>query len=481
MTANFRLGLLVGILSSACVAGPFVPWAIAAAGADERSWRVAQASPKPESEEEQRKKQQEKRQERKEERRDMRQMPPGSGPAQGEPRQLPPQRQDARPPQQIERQPGPGQAPVQVDPRQLPPQRQDARPPQQYQLPPKQPATGPTEPLPRPTFRQDAQPKLQAPGQPVLGSDRPQFEQRARRLDDIKQLRRERVEEGGRRTIIEEPDRRLIVREQGRAFIRHDETDRFRRRFGEARTERLRDGNTTTTFIRPDGVHVISVFDSHGRLVHRYRRHRDGRIIVLIDNRRYIRPGVGGLFLGGYIELPPPIIRIPREKYIVEYDRASYDDIYEALTAPPVDTLERGYSLDEIRQSRYLRERMRRIDIDINFGFGSWEVDPSQYRKLERLADVINRILERNPDEIIMIEGHTDAVGSDEDNLTLSDRRAEAVALILSDHFGVPPENLVTQGYGEQFLKVETPGPEPLNRRVTARRITPLLARRERY
>jgi outer membrane protein OmpA-like peptidoglycan-associated protein len=216
-------------------------------------------------------------------------------------------------------------------------------------------------------------------------------------------------------------------------------------------------------------------------LVHRYRRHRDGRIVVLIDNRRYIRPGVGGLFLGGYIELPPPIIRIPREKYIVEYDRASYDDIYEALTAPPVDTLERGYSLDEIRQSRYLRERMRRIDIDINFGFGSWEVDPSQYRKLERLAEVINRILERNPDEIIMIEGHTDAVGSDEDNLTLSDRRAEAVALILSDHFGVPPENLVTQGYGEQFLKVETPGPEPLNRRVTARRITPLLARRERY
>jgi outer membrane protein OmpA-like peptidoglycan-associated protein len=51
------------------------------------------------------------------------------------------------------------------------------------------------------------------------------------------------------------------------------------------------------------------------------------------------------------------------------------------------------------------------------------------------------------------------------------------VAIILTDTFGVPPENLVTQGYGEEFLKVPTAGPERLNRRVAVRRITPLLAR----
>ena len=89
----------------------------------------------------------------------------------------------------------------------------------------------------------------------------------------------------------------------------------------------------------------------------------------------------------------------------------------------------------------------------------------------------MNRILSRNPDEMFMIEGHTDAVGSEEDNLTLSDRRAELVALILTEEFGVPAENLTTQGYGEQFLKIPTDGPERLNRRTSARRITPLLAR----
>jgi outer membrane protein OmpA-like peptidoglycan-associated protein len=45
----------------------------------------------------------------------------------------------------------------------------------------------------------------------------------------------------------------------------------------------------------------------------------------------------------------------------------------------------------------------------------------------------------------------------------------------LTEQFKVPPENLVTQGYGEQNLKVPTQGPEEANRRVAVRRITPLL------
>ena len=134
--------------------------------------------------------------------------------------------------------------------------------------------------------------------------------------------------------------------------------------------------------------------------------------------------------------------------------------------------------LEEVRESRWLRERMRRVDLNaINFAFASWEVDESQYPKLERVADAIKRILERNPDEMFLIEGHTDAVGSDIDNLSLSDRRAESVAIILSDTFRVPPENLTTQGYGEQYLKVPTEGPSRENRRVAVRRITPLLSR----
>jgi outer membrane protein OmpA-like peptidoglycan-associated protein len=84
-------------------------------------------------------------------------------------------------------------------------------------------------------------------------------------------------------------------------------------------------------------------------------------------------------------------------------------------------------------------------------------------------------LLERNPAETFLIEGHTDATGSDELNLVLSDRRAATVARILTDFYGIPPENIVTQGYGERYLKVQTQAAERLNRRVTFRRITPLI------
>ena len=77
---------------------------------------------------------------------------------------------------------------------------------------------------------------------------------------------------------------------------------------------------------------------------------------------------------------------------------------------------------------------MRRIDLDaINFEFGAWDVAPDQYPMLERIARAINRTIDRNPGEVFMIEGYTDAVGSDVDNLSLSDRRAQSVAEVLTD------------------------------------------------
>jgi len=74
-----------------------------------------------------------------------------------------------------------------------------------------------------------------------------------------------------------------------------------------------------------------------------------------------------------------------------------------------------------------------------------------------------------------MVEGYTDTVGSDPMNLALSDRRAESVALALTEYFDVPPENLVVQGYGEQYLKVRAEGDIRANRRASVRRITDLL------
>jgi outer membrane protein OmpA-like peptidoglycan-associated protein len=296
------------------------------------------------------------------------------------------------------------------------------------------------------------------------------------RIDELRGLRRERTEGG--RVIIEEPGDRRIIREGNRTVIIHDETDRFRRAYQGADVRTERRGREEVTIVRrPNGVEIVTVHDEQGNLIRRVRR-EGGREVVLIEN--VVRSGPRRTIVEEIVELPPAQVRIPREKYVVEVERASQEDLYEAFTAPPVERIDRAYTLEEVRRSPSLRERVRRVDVDtVTFDFGSWTLAPDQIGALTGVANAIRRAIERNPDEIFLIEGHTDAVGPDLDNLTLSDRRAETVATILSERFQIPAENLTTQGYGEQFLKVNTQEAERENRRVTIRRITPLLRGQE--
>lgn len=309
-------------------------------------------------------------------------------------------------------------------------------------------------------------------------SDR--VEDRLRRQDErlrtLREARRERREAGGR-IIIEEPGNRRIYRESGRDFIRSDEIERLRRRSRDFREDRRANGDRVTTIVRPNGVRIVTVKDEFGRPLRRIKFLPGGRQIVLFHNRRRKRDYA---FRDALITLAPLALAIPRERYIVDADEATEEDVYEALIAPPVQRLDRGYTLDEVLTSVDLRERLRRVDLDtITFDFGSWEVGPAQSARLEIVASVMKDIIEGNPEALFLLEGHTDAVGSEIDNLTLSDRRAESVATVLTEEFDVPAENLVTQGYGEQFLKIETQEPDRENRRVTVRNIEPLLSSAE--
>jgi OOP family OmpA-OmpF porin len=288
-------------------------------------------------------------------------------------------------------------------------------------------------------------------------------------MEGFRGQRRE-TQEGGR-TVFTEPGRVIIRDPSGQSFIRHNEVDRFRYGARDIRTQQV--GNETRTIVvRPDGSQIITVNDRSGQLLRRIRRDQRGREIIIIDNSYRGPRGVGGF----YVDLAPPVLRIPRERYIVEADYASPELLYDTMIAPPVERLERRYSLDEIRYSASVRQRMPSIDINsINFETGSWEIPPDQASKLQAIADGLNRAIAANPRAVFLIEGHTDKVGSDVDNLSLSDRRAESAATLLTQQFNVPAENLTSQGYGEQYPKEDVDGPSAINRRVTIRNITPLL------
>lgn len=319
-----------------------------------------------------------------------------------------------------------------------------------------------------------------------------------RNLDQLKTERKKVQTKRGNAVVIKEPDQRTIVKRNNKTVIVHNETNRLKRQRNVRNVRTEKQGRNNVTIIeRPNNVQIYNITDNSGQLVRRYRRDADGRETILIDNesrRKKSRWGrnlaiglgvgagivAGAAILNAAVDVPPPRVAIPRDKYVVDYEDANDEDVYEAFSAPPVDRIERRYTLDEVRATPHLRERMRRVDLsDITFETGSWDVSEGQYAKLERAARGLLRVIERNPNEVFMIEGYTDAVGSEEDNLSLSDRRAETVAVILSEEFGVPAENLTTQGYGEEYLKVPTEGPERLNRRVAIRRITPLISQSE--
>ncbi len=336
-----------------------------------------------------------------------------------------------------------------------------------------QPKLAPTQ---DPKFgpKQTVQPKTtQPPIQPqTFGKPRVTPANQVGNVNELKGKRKE--ERVGNQVIIVEPGNRRLIRENNRLVIRHDEGERMRR-WGNARFETR--GQERYTVVNRGGYEIVTITDSRGHLLRRYRRFPDGREYGLIDNRRRLAVGaavVGGVVLLG---LAAPRILIPRDRYVVDMGSAPPTYLYEALEAPPLVPMERAYSLDEIRDNVELRDRVRSVDINtINFATGSWEVSPDQIPQLQALADAMLKVIEENPSTVFMIEGHTDAVGSEEDNLSLSDRRAEAVAEILTTNFNIPPENLVTQGYGEQHLRVATDGPSRENRRVQVRNITGLMA-----
>ena len=319
---------------------------------------------------------------------------------------------------------------------------------------------------PAPTSAQTAAPAVALPQKPQSAQQfiLPKNGKPTVTLQDVRKDRHE-TREGGR-AVITEGDR-TIVKDNNRIIIRHNEAQRFA--VGARNVNVERHGNeTSTVIVRPDGDSIINVTDENGRLIRRVRRERGGREIVIIDERS---AGSRDIF----VDLPPPVVRIPRDRYIVELDRARPEVIYDVLDAPPVERVEHPYTIAQVRYSAPLRERMPRVDLDINFETGSWQLTPDQIDKLNVVAQGLNRAIDRNPREVFLIEGHTDAVGSAEDNLSLSDRRAESIAVALAEQFHVPPENLITQGYGEQDLKVQTEGASRANRRVSVRRITPLI------
>lgn len=174
------------------------------------------------------------------------------------------------------------------------------------------------------------------------------------------------------------------------------------------------------------------------------------------------------------IELGQSGIRFNLDIVAAEEDN---DTIQQQLLAAPRREISRQYTLNEFRQRPELRDFMPGIELDtIRFGSNEAFIREEEISNLDAIGEIIEEVVYSQPGEVFLIEGHTDAVGSDGYNYALSEERALAVREALLDYFNIPAESLVAIGYGERYLRIPTPFAEQENRRVSVRRITPLLS-----
>ena len=272
--------------------------------------------------------------------------------------------------------------------------------------------------------------------------------------------------------VVEDQGDRFVVERDGDYFVRKDESALLRDYGTDIVIEDLARGRTRETITRRNGVKVVTLRSAGGYVLRRVKVFPDGDEVVLFDasDERDHRP------IDYDHTLPPLLIDIPRDEYIVSGGRRNRAALRETFLAPPVEQVESGYTLREVRESSRLRAKVRRVDLDtITFDTGSAALRRSQVEMLGDIAGSMLDVIEQDPKAVFLIEGHSDAVGAEVYNLTLSDRRAESVARILVEAYGLPPENLIIEGYGEAYLKVDTQEAERQNRRVTVRNISPLL------
>ncbi|MGQ0834774.1 MAG: OmpA family protein [Gammaproteobacteria bacterium] len=136
-------------------------------------------------------------------------------------------------------------------------------------------------------------------------------------------------------------------------------------------------------------------------------------------------------------------------------------ELAQILSARPVET-----SATRTRSIRKADGDADEFALRIEFAFDSAAIPEPAIRQLDAIASAVQQLA---GEPVIVIVGHTDAVGPAAYNAVLSRRRAEAVRDYLLAR-GIPAARLEAQGAGEQQpLVLENPT-DARNRRVQFRR-----------
>ena len=124
----------------------------------------------------------------------------------------------------------------------------------------------------------------------------------------------------------------------------------------------------------------------------------------------------------------------------------------------------RSLSLGEREEIAELAASKPKIDLEIRFDYNSADISKDSVSSVQELGKALSAPSLKG--STFVVAGHTDAVGGEEYNQGLSERRADTIKRYLTEKYGINGTDLVTVGYGKTKPKDANAPTDPANRRV---------------
>ena len=147
---------------------------------------------------------------------------------------------------------------------------------------------------------------------------------------------------------------------------------------------------------------------------------------------------------GGYLLCLPPgkdyVLNVSKDGYLFHSERFTLSNEVQSAPLKVNVQLQKLKVGTKISLTNTTDNGVKNVFFDSNSDI----LKKESYAELNRLVELLNK----NPDRKIEVGGHTDDVGDDASNLSLSQRRAEAVRNYLIQS-GISAARLTAKGYGE--------------------------------
>jgi len=144
-------------------------------------------------------------------------------------------------------------------------------------------------------------------------------------------------------------------------------------------------------------------------------------------------------------ELQSRLDRVNELEKMINEQKTSLNQLKESLSDALLNFVGKGLTVKQLDGKVYIS-----MENKLLFKSGKWDIEREGKKALAQLS----RVLEKNPDISILIEGHTDnvpftSIGDVESNWDLSTKRATAVVKILLKNNQILPQNLTAAGRSE--------------------------------